>query len=111
MSTNGALRVYVSPTIFVLPVPGYSAFGSTRSTMGVDRSIVDISEAIKEHLGPDLTAYTEKDLAAAVLRRQTPIKYLVSEAEEDGKGAHIGPLSRKFGKIKLEWDQSYAGRR
>ena len=76
--------------------------------MGIYRSIVDISEAIREDLRPNLCAYSEKELTAAI-KRQPPLKYYVSEKEDDGLKAHIGLSSRKSAKVQLEWGKEYTG--
>ena len=77
--------------------------------MGIYRAILDISEAIREDLGPNLCAYSEAELAAA-LKKLGPLKYYVSDAEE-GQVAHIGLSSRKSEKVELSWDQSYGRKR
>ena len=73
--------------------------------MGIYRAIADISEVMREDLGPNLCAYSEAELTAAV-RKQRPIKYYVSDENADGV-AHIGLSSRPSGKVKLSWDQEY----
>lgn len=73
--------------------------------MGTYRAIVDISEAMREDLGPNLCAYSEKELTDAV-RKKAPLKYFVSEEKEDGV-SHIGLSSRPSDKVQLSWDQEY----
>lgn len=63
--------------------------------MGIYRGILDISEAMTEGLGTNLSAYSEKELVTAV-RRQPPLKYYVSNVG-DGQAAHIRLSSRKSG--------------
>ena len=77
--------------------------------MGTYRAIADIAAVMREDLGPNLCAYSEAELTAAV-RKQRPIKYFVSDEKGD-EGAHIGLSSRPSGKVKLSWDQVYGHRR
>lgn len=73
--------------------------------MGTYRAIADISEAMREDLGPNLCGYPEKDLAAAV-KRQRPVKYYVEEGR-DGEVGRIGLSSRKSEKVKVTWGREY----
>ncbi len=73
--------------------------------MGMYRAIADISEAMREDLGPNLCAFLDAELTVAV-RKQRPIRYYVSDGKEDGT-AHIGLSSRSSGKMKVSWDQEY----
>ena len=73
--------------------------------MGIYRAIADVAEVMREDLGPNLCAYSEAELTAAV-RKQGPIKYYVSDENADGV-AHIGLSSRPSGKVKLSWEQEY----
>jgi len=73
--------------------------------MGTYRAIADISEAMREDLGPNLCGYPEKELAAAV-KRQRPVKYYVEEGKE-GEVGRIGLSSRKSEKVKVTWGREY----
>lgn len=73
--------------------------------MGTYRAIADISEAMREDLGPNLCGYPEKELAAAVKGRR-PVKYYVEEGKE-GKAGRIGLSSRKSEKVKVTWGREY----
>ena len=67
---------------------------------------MDISEALREDLGPNLCAYSNKELAAAI-KKQAPVKYYVSSVEVGEKTPHIGLSSRPSKKVKLEWNREY----
>lgn len=82
-----------------------SEFCKKGRRMGVYRAIVDVAEVIREDLGPNLAAYSEGELAAA-LRQQSPIKYHVSGSKSNST-MHIGLTSRKSGRTRLKWDQTY----
>ena len=82
-----------------------SQFCKKGRRMGIYRAIADIAEVMREDLGPNLCAYSEAELTAAV-RKQRPIKYYVSDGDANGV-AHIGLSSRPSGKVKLSWDQEY----
>ena len=73
--------------------------------MGTYRAIADIAEAMREDLGPNLCAYSDKELANA-LKMQGRVKYYVSEgaAEEPG---HIGLSSRMSEKVHFDWGKRY----
>lgn len=71
--------------------------------MGVYRAIVDIAEVIRKDPGPNLAAYSEGQLAAA-LHQQRRIKYYVSESKSDST-MHIGLSSRYSGRTRLDWDR------
>lgn len=82
-----------------------SEFCKMGRRMGVYRAIVDIAEAIREDLGPHLSAYSEEELAAAI-RKQGKLKYYVS-GPKGGSTRHIGLSSRQSGKLRLRWDKKY----
>ena len=73
--------------------------------MGPYRAIRDISEAMREDLGPNLCGYSEKELAAAV-QKQGPVKYFVTEGKDDEAG-RIGLSSRRSEKVRLTWGRKY----
>lgn len=73
--------------------------------MGTYRAIADISEVMREDLGPNLCGYPEKELAAAVKRRR-PVKYYVEEGKEDEAG-RIGLSSRMSERVKITWGREY----
>lgn len=76
--------------------------------LGLWRAVADISEAMREELGPDICAYDEWELDDA-LGRKKPIKYYADTGGSVGPG-HIGLSSRKSGPLKLEWDHEYGGK-
>ncbi|KAL9120062.1 MAG: hypothetical protein Q9187_003384 [Circinaria calcarea] len=76
-----------------------------RRTMGKWRTILDISESLREHLGPDHGAHSEKELEDAISRLD-PIKYCTSGVEV-GKITQIGLSSRRTMKLRLQWDEKY----
>ena len=69
--------------------------------MGIYRAIADVSEAMREDLGSNLCAYSDRELARAV-KKQGPVKYYVQEAKGDGLG-RIGLSSRKSDKVSITW--------
>lgn len=73
--------------------------------MGTYRAIADVAEAMREDLGPNLCAYSDKELAHA-LKTQGRLKYYVSEGAEDEPG-HIGLSSRMSEKVRLDWGKKY----
>ncbi|KUJ19250.1 uncharacterized protein LY89DRAFT_780239 [Mollisia scopiformis] len=75
--------------------------------LGLWRAVADISEAMREELGPNICAYDEWDLAEA-LRRKDPIKYY-AEPGDGVEPGHIGLSSRRSGPLKLEWNHEYGG--
>lgn len=83
-----------------------SEFCQKGRRMGVYRAIIDIAEVIRQDLGPNLAAYSEGQLVAA-LRQQGRIKYLVSEPKSDST-MHIGLSSSYSGRTRLQWDRTYA---
>lgn len=74
--------------------------------MGIYRAIIDISEAIRRDLGPNLAAYFEEQLVGA-LHQQGQIKYHFSKPNSDSS-MHIGLSSRDSGRTRLERDCTYA---
>lgn len=82
-----------------------SEFCKKGRRMGVYRAIVDIAEVIREDLGPNLAAYSEAELSAA-LHQQGRIKYHVSKSKTDSS-MHIGLSSRQSDRLRLDWDQTY----
>jgi hypothetical protein len=81
-----------------------SEFCKKGRQMGVYRAIVDIAEAIREDLGPNLAAYSEE--LSAALHQQGPIKYHVSKSKTDST-MHIGLSSIQSDRLRLDWDQIY----
>jgi hypothetical protein len=73
--------------------------------LGLWRAIADISEAMREELGPNICAYSEKELAEA-LKNTPPIKYYVKHGTEQEPG-HIGLSTQSSGKVELRWDHEY----
>ncbi len=75
------------------------------------RAAIDMAEAVGQDLGPNICAYSDKELETA-LRRRPPIKYAVwpptDENCTEDRPAHIG-LSRakQGGAVDLRFDQSY----
>lgn len=76
--------------------------------LGMWRAIADLSEAMREELGPNICAYTEEELAEA-LKHRPPIKYYATHGTADKPG-HIGLTSHTQRKFSLRWDREY-GRR
>jgi len=76
--------------------------------LGVWRAVADISEAMREELGPDICAYDEWELNEALSKKKS-IKYYADAGDGAGPG-HIGLSSRKSGQLKLEWDHEYGGK-
>lgn len=64
---------------------------------------------MREDLGPNICAYSNKEIAK-VLEKRPPIKYYVKDDYESEAG-HIGLSSRPSGKVILKWDRVYAGRK
>lgn len=83
-----------------------SEFCKKGRRMGVYRAIIDIAEAIRRDLGPNLSAYSEGELVTA-LRQQSRIKYHVSNPKSDST-MHIGLSSKYSGRTRLHWDRTYA---
>lgn len=76
---------------------------------GLWRAVTDISEAMREQLGPNLCAYSDQELADA-LKMRPPVKYHVSHGTSDELG-HIGLSSgAPSGRFRLQWNREY-GRR
>ena len=75
--------------------------------LGLWRAVADISEAMREELGPNICAYSEQELAEA-LKNKPPIKYYATPAQTDEPG-HIGLSSRtrSSGTFRLQWNQEY----
>lgn len=73
--------------------------------MGTYRAIADISDAMREDLGPNLCGYSENELAAAI-KKQRPLKYYVKEGKEGDVGK-IGLSSRRSEKVKVMWGREY----
>jgi len=87
--------------------------------LGKWRAIIDLSEAMKEDLGENLCAYSEKELRRA-LRKKAPLKYFSTDAGGERSGlsdetglcdglGHVGLSSRKSSRVKLAFDKYYAG--
>ncbi|TGO54059.1 hypothetical protein BCON_0113g00190 [Botryotinia convoluta] len=72
---------------------------------GVWRAVADISEAMRQELGPDICAYTEDELAAS-LKVRRPIKYY-ARLDEGGGPGYIGSSPDPSTKIKLLWDAHF----
>ncbi|CAG8974677.1 hypothetical protein HYALB_00006411 [Hymenoscyphus albidus] len=77
--------------------------------LGIWRAIADLSEAMREDLGSDVCAYSNKEIAR-VLKKRPPIKYYV-EDDYKSEAAHIGLSSRPSGQVLLRWDRIYAGKK
>ncbi|PMD18329.1 hypothetical protein NA56DRAFT_706936 [Hyaloscypha hepaticicola] len=73
--------------------------------LGLWRAIADISEAMREELGPNICTYLEKELAEA-LKNKPPIKYYVKHGTEQEPG-HIGLSTQSSGRVELRWDHEY----
>lgn len=73
--------------------------------MGTYRAIADISEAMREDLGDNLCAYSDRELASAVKRRG-PVKYYVTEGKGD-EPSRIGLSSRRSEKVEVAWGKEY----
>lgn len=71
--------------------------------MGPYRALIDLGAAVNMDLGPDLGAYSEEELAAA-LKKRPRIKYGVQR--ENGQ-SRIVLSSRPSTKVRLEWDKEY----
>lgn len=74
--------------------------------MGTYRAIADVAEAMREDLGEDCCAYSDKELATA-LKRKGPIKYYVDPGAK-GRAGHVGLSSRVSERAILKWDKEYA---
>jgi len=79
-----------------------------RRRLGLWRAIADISEAMREELGPNLCAYSEEELAGA-LQKRPPIMYTAIVGDGDDVG-HIRLSSEKAGKLRLLWDREYGSK-
>jgi hypothetical protein len=75
--------------------------------LGVWRAVVDISEAVREELGPNICAYSEPELADALAKRP-PVRYYAKHGTVDEPG-HIGLSSRTPSKsrFRLRWNHEY----
>ena len=76
--------------------------------MGTYRAIVDLADAIKEELGGNLGACSNKELEKA-LRKRGPVKYFVEEGkgeEADGPG-RIGLSSRGSKRVTVQLGRKY----
>ena len=82
-----------------------SQFTRVGRRMGTYRAIADIAEAMREDLGPNLCAYSDKELANA-LKTQGRVKYYVTEGAV-GEPGHIGLSSRMSDKVRLDWGEKY----
>ncbi|KAH8770455.1 hypothetical protein F5882DRAFT_507465 [Hyaloscypha sp. PMI_1271] len=76
--------------------------------LGLWRAVADISEAMREELGPNICAYSENELTE-VLKNRPPIKYYVKQGTEQELG-HIGLSSKSSGKVRLRWNCEYGSR-
>jgi hypothetical protein len=76
--------------------------------LGLWRAVADISEAMREELGPNICAYSESELTEA-LKNRPPIKYYVKHGTEQEPG-HIGLSSKSSGKVRLRWNYEYGSR-
>jgi hypothetical protein len=65
-----------------------SEFCKKGRRLGLWRSIADISEAMREELGPNICAYTELELYAALANRP-PVKYFATQGQK-GEPGNIG---------------------
>lgn len=86
-----------------------SEFCKKKRFLGVWRAIADLSEAMREDLGPNVCAYSNKEIGK-VLEKRPPIKYYVKD-DDDSETGHIGLSSRPSGKVKLKWNRLYAGKK
>lgn len=77
--------------------------------LGLWRAIADISEAMRDELGPNICAYAEQELADA-LRNRPPIKYYAKKGT-DGEPGHIGLSSRHSERLRLQWNHDYGTKR
>ncbi|KAE9367622.1 hypothetical protein N431DRAFT_383412 [Stipitochalara longipes BDJ] len=73
--------------------------------LGLWRAIADISEAMREELGPNICAYSESELEEA-LRNRPPVRYYVKHGSDEEPG-HIGLSTKSTGRLRLRWDQEY----
>ena len=73
--------------------------------MGTYRAIADISEAMREDLGDNLSGYSERELANAV-KRKGPVKYYITEGKED-EYLKIRLSSRRSERVNVLWDKNY----
>jgi hypothetical protein len=60
---------------------------------------------MREELGPNTCAYSEKELTEA-LKNRPPIKYYVKDGTEQEPG-HIGLSTQSSGRVRLRWDHEY----
>jgi hypothetical protein len=72
--------------------------------MGLWRAIADLSEAIHEDLGPNVCAYSNRELLDE-LRKKGTVKYYIGKRLDGPK--HIGLSSQRRGPFRLEWDSLY----
>jgi len=73
--------------------------------LGLWRAVADISEAMREELGPNICAYSESELAKA-LKNRPPIKYYVKHGTSQEPG-HIGLSSKTSERVRLRWNHEY----
>ena len=87
-----------------------SQFAKKRREMGKYRAAVDVGEAIRYELGPNLSAFSDSALEAA-LKNRSPVRYHVMESPGDGnrKMTRIGLSSEhpRGERVKLEFDKEY----
>ncbi len=76
-----------------------------RRRLGLWRAVADISEAMREELGPNICAYDENELSKA-LSKKPPLKYYADPGDGYTPG-HIGLSSTRSGPVRLEWDHDY----
>lgn len=86
-----------------------SQFAKKKRTMGRYRAAVDITEAIANELGPNLSALSNSDLESE-LRKRPPIRYYSTKDPEGRNGTRIGlsvegPTGER---VRLKYDEEYA---
>ena len=85
-----------------------SEFCRKRRRLGLWRAIADISEAMRDALGPNICAYTEHELADA-LSQHPPIMYHATRETKQRPG-HIGLREGQGKRLRLEWNKEYGAK-
>jgi len=103
--SNPPKRLLIPHLIHRLDCDTNSEFCKKRRRLGVWRAIADITEAMREELGPDICAYSDHELLKA-LQSRGPVKYYSTRGTENDPG-HLGLSTRKSGKFVIQWGREY----
>ncbi|EKG22091.1 hypothetical protein MPH_00546 [Macrophomina phaseolina MS6] len=72
--------------------------------LGMWRAVLDLAEAIREDLGPDLAGYSNEELDKAIDEKGSSWMYYASGPATGRPVSHIGLTSRQSGKLGLSDD-------